>query len=597
MDQVDEIKQKTDIVAVIGEHLELKKAGRNFKGLCPFHGEKSPSFIVSPELQIYRCFGCGEGGDVISFLQKREGMEFYEALSFLADRAGVKLKSFDTREIGEKEGIYHINAICSRFYNYVLTTHTAGKAALFYLTQKRGLKIDTIKTFSLGYSPNDPNVLINFLKKKGFKYADVNKSGIAFNKGNALLDRFWGRVIFPLFDHRGNVAGFAGRLLPEDKRENTGKYINSPETLVYHKSDMLYGLNLSKKYIRDEGSVIVVEGELDMISLFQAGFKNVVAIKGTAITQGHIRLLTRFADKFIFALDSDIAGNSAAKKGIKLAQDAGVDIVVCDLGDYHDPDEMARENKKAFSNALKKANNIWDFLIDSVFKKYGIDKATDKSKTSREVTEILVDIEDKIMQAHYVDKVAKRLSVPYEAVAQQVDKGVNKKQFQKPDVEEDSKDKTRRELLEEAYLVIAFQTDPKRFVTKQDTAFIKSPLYRKIIDKLLVYEAKNKEFDLSAFSESLPPELFAGFSQLVMKEANVQEGNLNAAQKELDEIIIQIDIMSTKEEMNEVSNLIAQNENKDDKMVASLQKRLKELTENLSKLEERQNVRIILDNN
>ncbi len=240
--QVEEVKSKTDIVSIIGDRIELKKAGRNYKTNCPFHGEKTPSFMVSPELQIFKCFGCGEAGDVFSFLEKYEGMEFAEALKYLAERVGIKLEKFQDGASSEKEKLIEVNTQALRFYNYLLLEHPVGKRALDYLLENRGLKIDTIKEFQLGYSPESSYSLKKYLiDKRKFTLSEVERAGIGIIRGQSLYDRFNGRIIFPLFDHRGNSIGFSGRILPWDKRE-TGKYINSPETPLYHKSNVLYGL-------------------------------------------------------------------------------------------------------------------------------------------------------------------------------------------------------------------------------------------------------------------------------------------------------------------------------------------------------------------
>ena len=289
-DQVAEVKAKTDIVSIISERIELKKAGRNYKANCPFHGEKTASFMVSPELQIFKCFGCSEAGDVFSFLEKFEGMEFPEALKYLADRAGVKLTRGTFGDSTEKEQLIEINTQTLKFYNYMLTNQPVGKRALDYLLKDRGLKMEIIKEFQLGYSPENSYPLSNFLiGKKKFSPKMIEMAGIGLPSGQNIYDRFNGRVIFPLFDHRGNPIGFAGRVLPWDKRD-TGKYINSPETPLYHKSSVLFGLNLTRPLIKKKKVAIVVEGELDLISSYQAGIKNVVAIKGSALTEDQVRL-------------------------------------------------------------------------------------------------------------------------------------------------------------------------------------------------------------------------------------------------------------------------------------------------------------------
>src|SRR6266404_4981814 len=264
--QIEEIKSKVDIVNIIGEHVKLTKAGTNYRGLCPFHNEKSPSFMVSEELQIYKCFGCGEGGDVFTFLEKYEGMEFPEALKYLAEIAGVKLVSSAPVD-NSKEILYEINNLAAKFYNYLLVSHSIGKVALNYLKEERKINDDSIKTFNIGFAPLNKNVLTDFLvNKKKFKLKDIEKAGLILVKNN-VYERFNGRIIFPISDHRGNVIAFAGRQLPPGN-PRSGKYINSPETPIYHKSNSLYGLNLTKDFIKKSGFAVVVEGEVDLISSF-----------------------------------------------------------------------------------------------------------------------------------------------------------------------------------------------------------------------------------------------------------------------------------------------------------------------------------------
>lgn len=331
-DQVEEIKQKTDIVSLISEYLELKKAGRNYKAICPFHSEKTPSFVVSPELQMYKCFGCGEGGDVYTFLQKYEGMDFPEALRFLADKAQIKLISIRPEAAGEKEKLFQINSLAARFYNYLLLSHPIGKRALYYLEKQRGLSKDSIKRFLLGFSPEVPGSLVKFLvDKKKFQVKDLEKAGLLLFDSGRAVERFRGRIMFPIFDHRGNVVGFSGRILPSERSENLAKYINTPETPVFHKSNLLYGLSLTKEDIKGKKEAILVEGQMDVVSSWEKGITNIVAIGGSALTEEQVRLVSRFAERVVFALDTDFAGNSAARRGVVLAQEADLEVYLANF--------------------------------------------------------------------------------------------------------------------------------------------------------------------------------------------------------------------------------------------------------------------------
>ncbi|MEJ2347664.1 MAG: DNA primase [Patescibacteria group bacterium] len=588
-DQVEEVKAKTDIVSIISEHIEIKKAGRNYKGLCPFHSEKTPSFMVSPELQIFKCFGCGESGDVISFLQKYEGMDFGEALKYLADRAGVKLTPLSFKGEGEKQKLYEINNLAAKFYHYILLNHRVGLPALNYLTKERGLKRETIKTFNIGFSPDVPLALKKFLiDKKRYSYQDLEKAGISYRRGSTHVDRFRGRVIFPLFDHRGNSIGMAGRLLPNTKTQ-AGKYINSPDTPVYHKSKVLYGLNLTRKDIKKENKAIIVEGELDMISSWQAGVKNVVAIKGTALTEDQVTLLSRFANEFIITLDSDIAGDEAAKRGINLAQDQGVDVKIARLGKYKDPDEMARKSPKAYKEALEKAKSVWDFLIDLTFSKYNQKSGEGKGKISRELMPILATISDEIVQAHYIEKVAKGLGVPRDAVADQIGKIRTKTKAETPKIAipKKAKEKSRRELLEERLLTLAFQSDPKILNEKKTFSLFNTPLAERIIEEYRKFSKGKKKFDPSEFAGGLPKELVQGFADILLKDVQDLVEKPETLDFELRLVIKELELLSIKDKLTNLGQEINEYEKKGQKSkLKKVEQEFTKLTEKLSQLED-----------
>lgn len=494
-DQVEEVKQKVDIISIIGERIELKKAGRNFKALCPFHGEKTPSFMVSPELQIYKCFGCGAAGDAISFLEQYEGMDFNEALNYLAERVGVKLQPRNFEVGGEKKKLYDINALAAKFYQYVLLNHPSAKVALNYLTEVRNIKPETIRTFQLGYSPDIQSVFRGFfIDKKRYKYEDLEKSGLTYQRDGRVADRFAGRIIFPLFDQRGNVAGFAGRVLPAKEKLDVGKYINTPETPIYHKSNLLYGLNLTRKEIKVKNEAVVVEGELDVISPWQAGIKNVVAIKGSMLTYEQGRLLSRFTQNVVLALDTDAAGKTAALRGIEMAESSGLKVKVALLGKYKDPDEAAIKDPRGLETAIKEAVPIWDFIVDLVFSKYKSLTGETKGDVSRELVPILAKIKDEIVQAHYIAEVARRLDVPYEAVTKEVEKiETSKDTLSNVAVIAKAITKGRREILEEKLISLVVLTDPAKFIKGDFETYVKTPLMRRIVEEYKDFSGKKKK--------------------------------------------------------------------------------------------------------
>jgi DNA primase len=597
-DQVDEIKGRVDIVSVIGERIELKKAGRNYKALCPFHGEKTPSFMVSPELQMYKCFGCGKAGDCFTFLMEYEGMEFREALKFLADRVGVKLVSYQSGAETEKERLFKINDLAKKFYHYILLNHPSGKAALNYLTGERGLTLNTIKNFEIGFSPDVPNILKKFLvDKKKFTLKDLETGGFGFGKGAIFIDKFRGRVIFPLSDHRGNCVGFAGRILPGENKD-LAKYINSPETPVYHKSKLLFGLNVAKGDIKSAGEVIIVEGELDMISSYQAGIKNVVAIKGSALTEDQVRLIKRFADKVILALDSDFAGNVAARRGIVVAQREGLEIRVATFKDYKDPDEAARGNPKYYRKALASAVGVWDYLVDSVFTQLRGETGEEKAKVSREIVPILASIPDKIVQAHYIDIVAKKLGVSSDAVSEQVVVNLKSGEMGKVDVglvAARSVEKTRRQLLEERFLTLAFATDPTILSAKENGKLVATPVTRRILEEYINFSQTHADFSISAFAEGLPKELLESFAEIAMRDIGEVVEDPGRVGGELELVLTELQITDFHHQLEELGakmrNFDQSGEREKSK---AAQKHFGELTVQLSQLEGKRGRGIIL---
>lgn len=534
--QIEEVKNKTDIVALISEYIEVKKAGRNYKANCPFHGEKTPSFMISPELQMYKCFGCNRHGDCFTFLEEHEGMEFGEALKYLAEKAGVKLILQKTEGSSEREKIIEINKSALSFYNYVLLKHPQGKKILDYLTKDRGITIELIEKFKLGYSPESYDGLNKYLIfKKKFKLPDLIKSGNLVGRG---IDRFRGRVIFPLFDHRDNTIGFSGRILPWQKQD-MAKYINSPDTPAYHKSKVLYGMNIAKSAIRESGYAVIVEGELDMISSYSAGIRNVVAIKGSALTEDQIRLIGRYCQKICLCLDSDFAGDEAAKRGAILAINLGFEVKVAHLQNFKDPDEIARKDPEGYKKAIDEAASLWDFLIGQVFNKHDSGTGIGKSQISKEVIPLLNLIGDKIVQSYYIEQVARRLSVPIESVVDEMKKHktvdkevVTFNNYQK-------KEKNRRQLLEEKLLVNSIEKDIGFLFTDEIYNLISDKFVLKIIDYLKVNKMP------------LPAELQEKYVEMVLE---------NSEEDAIETIVKELTILDTKQKLEDLGEKIKKDE-------------------------------------
>ncbi len=558
--QVEEIKSKNDIVSIIGERVELKKAGSKFKAPCPFHSEKTPSFVISPELQIFKCFGCGKSGDVITFLEEYEGMDFYEALKYLAERSGITLKQINGQDKGFKERFYQINNLVSHFYHYVLTKHPVGKKAFQYITEDRGLKISTVEKFQIGFSPDEPFALRKFiLDKNKVTLKELEEVGILYMKGSFPIDRFRGRIIFPLYDHRGNIVGFAGRILPTSSNKDLAKYINTPETQIYKKSKVLFGLNEVKGEIKKANEAIVVEGELDMISCWQAGIKNVVAIKGSALTEEQAILLSRYAKNLVIALDADLAGNEAARRAILVAEKEGMEIKVLKLNKYKDPDEAARKDRESLIDSIKNAVGVWDFIIDSVFNKYKGDTGDQKGRISKELVPILSSIEDKIVQAHYINLVANKLKVPQDAVSDQIrtfSRGYISQKSAVVDPTLKKQSNGRRGILEERLLAVILSLNPKYLNKKEFSKLFQTAFSKRIIEEYLNTLDKEK-FTLSEFAGKLPQELRNGFTDLILKDVDdFEEASEEHLEKELQLIKKEIEIFDIKEKLEQLGSTI-----------------------------------------
>lgn len=585
-DQVEEIKRKVDIVSLISEYLPLKKAGKNYKALCPFHQEKTPSFMVSPQLQIYKCFGCGVSGDIFSFLEEYEGMEFYEALKFLAKKAGVRLSPFYTSQKGEKEKLYDLNYLAMRLYHYLLLKHPAGKVAYEYLRKDRRLEDETIKAFSLGFLPlRFSQQELDFFKKRGYREDDLIRAGIFLRAGSKIFNRFAGRVIFPLFDHRGNVIGFSGRVLPDDDRKDLAKYVNTPETLIYHKGKVLYGLNVTKQDIKKTSSAIVVEGEFDLISSWQAGIRNIVAIKGSAFTEDQINLLGRYADDIYLSLDADFAGNEAAKRSVILCQNKGLNVKVVVLKKFKDPDEAIREDPGFFKEQIKKAMIVWDFLFEDIVNKFDKKSMEGKIGLAKEIISILLLIEDKIVQASYVKKAADLLDVSEEVILQEIEKRIKKESgpFSSGIAIKNLERKARKELLEEQLLTISFQKKPDYLLKNETRSLISTFAYKKMISYLSKYRKDHKRFSPFSFAKFLPAELRSIFSDLMLRDISY----IKNWQKELERTKREIEILLIRERLTVLSKKMAELEKqKDLKSLKKLQEEFKNLLEELTLFKE-----------
>lgn len=362
----EKIKEKLDVVDFIKNYVELKPAGRNWKGRCPFHQERTPSFIVSKDRQMWHCFGCAKGGDIFKFLMEFENLEFREALKILAEKAGVELRSLSPEEYRQFGVLYDINEAAKDYYVESSKLFTIGRDYLL----KRGLKAETMEEFEVGFAPNEFDKTTTHLIKKGFKVDDIIRAGISFRSESGRVgDRFRGRIMFPIHDHSGKVIAFSGRILPElEAKTDMGKYVNSPETQIYNKSKILYGFWKTKKHIRDSRTALLVEGQMDFLMAFQSGVDNLIATSGTALTVEHLKTLKPIADRVIISFDNDSAGIMAAERGIDLLGEADFNVAVLHLGSYKDPADAAEADPAFLPKAMAEAKSATHFYFDRYLK-------------------------------------------------------------------------------------------------------------------------------------------------------------------------------------------------------------------------------------
>ncbi len=421
-DQVlEDILSKIDIVEVIGSYIPLKRAGRNLKACCPFHHEKTPSFIVSPDKQIYNCFGCGESGNAFKFLMRYEGMDFPEAAEVLAQKAGVRIDksiSAESKSQSMATQIFKANELASKFYQASLESPENSKAKEYLL--KRGIAPQTLNLLCIGFAPDKWDALINHLRAKGISLAILEKAGLILSRdGSGYYDRFRNRIMFPIFDIKGRVLGFGARVLDG----STPKYINSPETPVYIKGRNLYGLNFVKNDIREKDYVAVVEGYMDFLLPYQEGFKNIVASQGTALTCEQVRLIKRYTGNAVIIYDGDTAGELASLRSLDIFIDEEVNLKVVTLPKGFDPDSFVRKNGiNAFRDEVEKAPGIFDYKLKLLKSRYDIKDANNKTKVSMMMLETIARFKNEIIKSEYLKKLSFELSVKEEALLEELKK-------------------------------------------------------------------------------------------------------------------------------------------------------------------------------
>src|SRR3989338_8495523 len=455
---VDIIKEKLDVVDFLKGYIQLNQAGKNFKGLCPFHREKSPSFMVSPERQGWHCFGCNIGGDIFGFVMRYENVEFGEALKILAEKAGVELKRVSPAEYKHLGLLYDINEKAKEFFKAELAN---SKVAQDYILS-RGLTKETIDEFEIGFAPTGSEALILHLLKSGFHADDILRAGLSFRTERGLsFDRFRGRVMFPIHNHLGKTVGFTGRILPQFDDGKSGKYVNSPETPIFAKSKLLYGFWKSKNFIRDAKNAFLVEGQMDFLLSWQAGVKNAVASSGTALTGEHLHALRRLTDQLVISFDNDDAGREAGERAIDLAEAADFGIKVAIFHDYKDPADAVLSDKEYFFKTIENAKPAMEFYFEKYLPMGTLNVSNrDNFKALKAVLEKLRNIGSPVLKSFWLKELSKKTGVSELTLSEEMERVAPKKTFGAEASNEqvvESKKFSRREILAQRCLAWVLQ--------------------------------------------------------------------------------------------------------------------------------------------
>ncbi|MFT5179618.1 MAG: DNA primase [Candidatus Paceibacteria bacterium] len=445
---VEQIKERLNIVDVVGEYIKIEKAGKNYKALSPFSNEKSPSFFISTDQNLYHCFSTGKGGDIFTFVQEMEGVDFKESLQILAEKAGVEISYESKGDQSKKKRLEKILDVSAVYYTKHLENHQQAETYL----KDRGLKEETIKNWRLGYSPSSWRMLLDFFTKKKVTVKELEEVGLvkSGDKGTT-YDRFRDRVMFPIFDSNSKVVAYSGRILSKDSEE--AKYINSPETIFFNKSSVLYGYNFAKQAIRKLNFSILVEGQMDVVMAHQAGYSNTVASSGTALTEIQLKLLRRLSDRLVIALDGDSAGLRASEKAWQMALSLGIDVKIAILPKGSDPADLIKDNISEWKNAIRESKHIIDVLADNIIEEE--DNRRKAQRISKEIIPYIISLPSKIEQSFFIKKIADRFNIKDDAMWDEIKGG---KAEEKPTIKRESKKSNH---LQQVIAILVWQESSK----------------------------------------------------------------------------------------------------------------------------------------
>ena len=584
---IDEIRSSNDIVDTISQYVTLKRSGRNFFGLCPFHKEKSPSFSVSPDKQIFHCFGCGVGGNVIHFVSKIENLDFRETLEFLAEKSGIELPTSENDQYSKrqflKDKVFKINEETARFYHENLYKPNAKPAQEYVKTRK--LNNSTLKSFLIGYS-GTYNELYKHLKQKGFNDEEILASSLVNkNEKGQFIDRFRNRLMIPIMDIRGKVIAFGGRVL--DK--SLPKYINSPENIVYSKGRNLFGLNIAKKGNLDK--IVIVEGYMDAISLYQRGITNVVASLGTALTEAQGRLLRKYAGQVIISYDSDAAGQAATMRGLEILKNLGCDVRILQMEGAKDPDEyVIKYGSGGFNLLIEKAISLVEFRIKVLKNKFNLENTNDKIKFLQEIAKILVGVESQIELEIQIDNISRSYSISKEAIYAEINKikYLNKSKENENDKKPKANIERKKDSkIDEAtirrenviiYLLINGNSQEreniKNNIKKEDLKYM---LNQQLIEK--IYEAIEQNKEVNNILDSMEDkDLISHFTSLMADDYEISDNS-----KCIEDIITSYNKERIIERRNEILTKL-EDKNNTKEEIASFERELSEIILQLAKM-------------